>query len=135
MSVYLQPVQLSSQAALMHRLLELHLDPRQEVPPHLAGKRLTHHHGGPTEVHLRASDITASLSAQWTIEIEIVCVFFGGWACFRCTLTSHLQVLQSDPAAGGLPTQLILVGFLQQADVLVIERLPAILRLHFPNNT
>lgn len=55
-AVYLEPVKLGSQAALMQRLLELHLDPRQEVPPHLAGKWLTHHHGGSAEVHLATSD-------------------------------------------------------------------------------
>lgn len=50
----------------MQRLFELHLDPRQEVPPHLAGERLTHHHGGSAEVNLTTSDITHSQSARWT---------------------------------------------------------------------
>lgn len=64
--VHLQPVQLGPQAALVQRLFELHLDPRQEVPPHRARKRLTHHHGGSTEVHLTTIDITHSHSAHWT---------------------------------------------------------------------
>ena len=61
---YLQPVQLSSQTALMQRLFELHLDSRQKVPPHLAGKRMTHHHGDSAEVHLMTSDITHPQSAH-----------------------------------------------------------------------
>lgn len=54
--VYLQPVQLGPQAALVRRLFELDLDPRQEVPPHRAGKWLTHHHDSSTEVHLMIND-------------------------------------------------------------------------------
>lgn len=64
--VYLQPVQLGPQAALVQRLFELHLDTGQEVPPHRAGKRLTHHHDGSAEVHLATSDIANSHSAHWT---------------------------------------------------------------------
>lgn len=55
---HLQPVQLGSETALVQRLSELHLDPRQEVPPHWTGNRLPHHHDGSTEVHLTTSDIT-----------------------------------------------------------------------------
>lgn len=51
-------------------------------------------------------------------------------------VTSDLQIgLQSDPAPLRLPTKLILVGFLQQVDVLLTEWFPAILRLHLPNYT
>lgn len=63
MCVHLQPVQLGPQAALVQRLLELHLDPRKEVPPNRAGKWLTHHHGDSAEVHLLTSEITHSLSS------------------------------------------------------------------------
>lgn len=53
-----------------------------------------------------------------------------------CVLSSDLQVgLQFDPAPLGLPAQLTLVGFLQQVDVLLTERLPTILWLHLPNHT
>lgn len=51
-------------------------------------------------------------------------------------LTSDLQVgLQFDPARRTFPAQLTLVGFLQQVDVFLTERLPAILWLHLPNYT
>lgn len=48
----LEPVQLSPEATLMLRLFELHLDPRQEVPPDWAVDRLTHHHNDAAEVYL-----------------------------------------------------------------------------------
>lgn len=75
--VYLQPVQLGPQAALMQRLFELHLDSRQEVPPYWAGKWLTHHHSGSAEVHLTTSDITHSLSS------------LGKWLKSDCQLSQN----------------------------------------------
>lgn len=62
--VYLQPVQLGSQAALVQRLFVLHLDPRQEVPPHLAGEWLTHHHSGSAEVDLVTSHTHSQFIGQ-----------------------------------------------------------------------
>lgn len=45
-------MQLGPQAALVVRLLELHLDARQKVPSHWAGDGTTHHHGCSGEVDL-----------------------------------------------------------------------------------
>lgn len=50
--------------------------------------------------------------------------------------TTDLQVgLQFDPASLCLPSQLTLVGLLQQVDGLLAEWLPAVLGLHLPNHT
>lgn len=51
-------------------------------------------------------------------------------------VTSDLQVgVQPGPALPSLPTQLTLIGFLQQVDVLLTEWFPTILWFHLPNYT
>lgn len=67
---HLQPVKLGPKAALVLRLFELHLDTRQEVPPHRAGKRLTHHHCCSAEVHLTTSDIGRVTDTQLKLIIK-----------------------------------------------------------------
>lgn len=51
-------------------------------------------------------------------------------------LFAHLEpCFQLDPALLFLPTEMVLVGLLQNTDVLMVKRLPAVLWLHFPHNT
>lgn len=81
--IHLQPVKLCSQTALVHRVLKLHLEARQEVPPHWAGNRLTHHHSGHTEVHLTSHTVT-QLTGETTIKMYSECecqCWVGGRGC------------------------------------------------------